>query len=270
MALNKAPTFEEMDDTDLAAQAAAVEESAQARKSADKPQTEVLDSDGQVLATMMPDDEAVAQRALATASVSTAVSTAVKPAAIKNQLAEMKNVFEVDWDSLPRISAESGSFVFKDDSALNLGDEIEIRLLSFQDNYVCHTGNINDDIKHVKWSRDGKVSDDGTNMLAWLEHLKSQNFKDARIDHRLVVVAELLTVKGGQTNERCEELVQFDFPVTARKSFNTHNLQISYKIDRKKMREEDRYFMKLKAVPARNADNKSYTKINVSVGTPRE
>lgn len=210
--------------------------------------------------------DAVAQAAPA-ASTSTAVAAA-RPTAVatarsvtaNNVISTLKDAFPVEFDSLPRIAAEQGAFVFKDDSEEEVGAAIKLQLLSYQDSWVCSPNDKKADVDLVKWSDDGVTSKDGIDLKTHLQDLIEQGYTKAKIQHRCIIVGELLE---GDT-DRLEELVQLDLPESGRRSFNTYQLQASYAVAKGKKTEDDAKQVTLTAVKAKTASGEVYTKIVVS------
>lgn len=221
---------------------------------------EVLQPDALQQSTEVPGTEpkttttAIAERA----PNATAVSTSRAPA-IKNVLAESKDLFRIDYDSLPRIAAEQGAFVLKGDKPEELGKVLDCELVSFQDSWVASPGDNKADIELVKWSDDGKVARDGTDMVAHVAHLKSIGYDKAHISHRQVTVCELQRVDGKE-HHMSGDLVQFDLPESGRKSFNTFNLQASWKVKKGLMLEDDAKQLRLTATKLTTKKGESYTK----------
>lgn len=207
---------------------------------------------------------------VAAAATTTAVATqnirAVTTASAvvaQNVLSTLKDQFRVEYDSLPRISAEQGSFVFKDDSELEVGGEIRLQLISYQDNWVASPNDTKADIDLVKWSDDGITSRDGINMRDHVADLISQGYNRAKLVHRCIIVGEL--VAAGKAGEaRVGELVQLDLPESGRRSFNTYQLQASYAVAKGRKSLEDAALLSLKAVKEKSKAGESYTKIVVS------
>ena len=261
-----AAAFESEEVTQAEAQETAVDKKAvETAVDAKVNKTEVIDADG-VIETVTKVTEAPAANLPAVQSEARTQGGLVmaRGNAIKNVLLDNKDLFRIDWDSLPRISAEQGEFLFKDDTNEELGPNIELKLVSYQDNYVASPGDNKAPIDLVKWSPDGITAQDGTDMKAHIEFLKEEGYSKARISHRQVTVCELLTV-GGKVHERSEDLVQLDLPESGRRSFNTHNLQASYKVSKGSITEEQAAMMQLAAVKMKTKAGESYTKISIGL-----
>lgn len=214
---------------------------------------------------VMAQDTAVAEAPVAATQVAVQAPRALaKPNAksivTQNVLSGSKDAFHIEWDSVPRISAEQGAFIVKTDSGAELGDTLVMELTSYQDRWVASPGDIDADIELVRWSDDGIESADGTNLKEHVKDLIAQGWPKAKIAHRCVVVGELVsTAKGGDT--LLEQLVQIDLPESGRKSFQAYQLQASWAVGKGRKTVEQAAMLNLKAVKDKTKDGKSYTKI---------
>ena len=200
--------------------------------------------------------------AVVVAKTSALVKTTAKAVALVNVVSDVKDAFHVDFDSLPRIIAEQGSMVMKE-GAIELGTFIKLKMLSFQDSYVCSPNDNKAPKELVKFSEDGKVDREGNCLFAHVRELKEQGWVKAKISHRLVVVGELLATGNGAGP--IEDLVQIDLSETGRKSFNTYTLQASYKVAKGKFSAEDSTILRMTAEKARSTSGDVYTKVVVAV-----
>ena len=91
-----------------------------------------------------------------------------------NVISALKDTFRVEFDSLPGIGASQGTFNLKADDT-DIGAEISIQLLSYQESWVASPNDTKADVELVKYSDDGVTSRDGINLLAHLEDLKGNN-----------------------------------------------------------------------------------------------
>lgn len=209
-------------------------------------------------------DVAVAETSTETQVAVQAARPVAKPTAksivTQNVLSGSKDAFHIEWDSVPRISAEQGAFILKDDSGAELGETLVMELTSYQDRWVASPGDIDADIELVRWSDDGIESPDGTNLKEHVRDLIAQGWPKAKIAHRCVVVGELVsTAKGGDT--LLEQLVQIDLPESGRKSFAAYQLQASWAVGKGRKTVEQARMLNLKAVKDKTKDGKSFTKI---------
>ena len=263
--------FEDMDEnldtqqqvSNAAASSAQATATAEAQSGASPTLKGTVEDNGQVHEVTLVDNEPAASTALAAAPAKTAiVKTTAKAIALQNVLSDMKDNFRVDFDSLPRMLAEQGSMVMKD-GAVELGNSVTLKMLSFQDSWVCSPNDNKAPKELVKFSEDGKVDRDGYSLTEHLHKLREEGWTKAKISHRLVVVGELLSTANGAGP--IEDLVQIDLSETGRKSFNTYCLQASYKVAKGKFDAEAATILRMDAVKERSANNEVYTKVKVSV-----
>lgn len=216
-----------------------------------------------------PEDDLETVATPPAAEKSTAVATA-RPTAVAstasavrsmNVLSGLKDAFHVEFDSLPGIAASQGSFSTKADDK-ELGAEVAIQLLSYQDSYVASPNDTKADTDLVKYSDNGVTSKDGVNMAEHVEDLKAQGYSKAKLAHRCVLVGELVSTGNGQGP--VGELVMIDLPASGRKSFETYQLQASYAVAKGSKTPEGASRLTLKAVKDKTKSGEIYTKVVVS------
>lgn len=209
---------------------------------------------------------AQAEPASASTAVATqgtrAVSTA-KAVVTQNVLSDKKDAFYVEFDSMPRIAAEQGSFVVKDSSEADLGPEVKMELMSYQDSWVASPNDKKADVELVKYSDDGITSKDGVDLKAHIEDLKEQGYGNAKIAHRCIIVGELLSA-GPAGEDLVGNLIQVDLPETGRRSFNAFTLQASWAVGKGRKTAAEAAVLTLKAVKEKSRNNEVYTKIVIS------
>ena len=203
-----------------------------------------------------PADEPVKTTALATQGqrALTTASAVMKT----NVISGLKDAFRVEFDSLPAIGASQGTFSLKADDT-DIGNQISIQLLSYQESFVASPNDTKADVELVKYSDDGVTSRDGVNLLAHVEDLKAQGYGKAKINHRNVLVGELLS-----TSVECDkvgELVMIDLPDSGRRAFNTYTLQASYAVAKGRKTPEEAAILTLKAVTEKTKSGEKFTKV---------
>lgn len=200
-----------------------------------------------------------------------ALAVVKKPPTIANVIKPLKDSFQISYDSLPRIAAEQGDFVEKVDGTV-LGQKLVITLLSYQDSYVASTGDRKAPMETVKFSDDPHVAPDGTNLLEHVAYLKANNYPKARLEHRVVIVGELLTVDGKNDKRFCGDLVQISLPPTGRRAFETFILQVSYKAAKGRIEGDQVHTVELVTIKAKSKDDEAFTKIgfNILGSKPKE
>jgi hypothetical protein len=231
-----APAFEAMDDdTATTVQSAAATPTAAPAPAAT---TEVAVQKSSALAVARPNAVAVVKQ---------------------NVLSGMKDAFRVEFDSLPRILASQGSFQFKDTEE-DLGDQVQMQLMSYQDSWTCGPNDTKADAELVKYADNPDTANDGTDLKAHLDDLKAQGYSKASIAHRCVIVGELISSNGKVASDRTGELVQMDLPESGRRSFNTYQLQASYAVGKGRKTAEEAALLTIKAVKEKSKAGEMYTK----------
>lgn len=175
-----------------------------------------------------------------------------------NVISALKDTFRVEFDSLPGIGASQGTFNLKADDT-DIGAEISIQLLSYQESWVASPNDTKADVELVKYSDDGVTSRDGINLLAHVEDLKAQGYGKAKIAHRVILVGELLAT--AKDCDKVGELVMVDLPDSGRRAFNTYVLQASYAVAKGRKTTEEAAILKLKAVPEKTKSGEKFTKV---------
>lgn len=185
----------------------------------------------------------------------------------QNVLSGMKDAFRVEFDSVPRILAvpDTSPLQFKDTEE-KLGDQIKVQLLSYQDSWVCGPNDKKAEPDTVKYSDDGVTTRDGVSLADHLADLKAQGWSKATIQHRCVIVGELLEVNGKNGSERLNTLVQLDLPPTAFSSFKGYQLQASFQVAKGRKTAEEAAVLTIKAEGAKNKGGEAYVKMTFLPG----
>ena len=179
----------------------------------------------------------------------------------QNVISGLQDAFRVEYDSLPSIGASQGTFSIKSDDT-DIGPEIKIQLLSYQDSYTCGPNDTKADVELVKYSDDGITSRDGVDLRKHLNDLLEQGYTKAKIAHRVILVGELLETKNPCNN--IGELVQIDLPDSGRRAFNSYTLQASYAVAKGRKTPEEATILTLKAVIEKSKAGEKYTKVAIS------
>lgn len=242
MALNKAnataATFEAEDETlDQAADTGTAEAAAAAVDTSEAPKTTALAAAG--------------TRALTTAS-------SVMKA---NIISGLQDAFRVEYDSLPAVGASLGTFVRKADET-DLGPELKLQLISYQESWVASPNDTKADVELVKYADNSKTARDGTDLAAHVEDLKAQGYGKAKINHRVILVGELL--EASKDASMVGDLIMVDLPDSGRRSFQTYTLQASYAVAKGRKSAEEATILTLKAVNDKTKSGEKYTKVVIS------
>lgn len=203
--------------------------------------------------------EASTSTALA-APTRTAVAVAGRPRDVLTET--YKDAFKVDWNTLNRIQATNGNFVDVEANKSVIGTEILFELMSFQQNWQISPGtDDDDDIKHVRYSDDGKFTTEGEDINEYLQALKAADYGDAKCTERLILAG---TIVGGTHDGK---LVQLNLPPTSKSAFDRFKMQASIDISKGKRSPADLATLKLKAVPQSKGKN-TWTVVHFDYANP--
>lgn len=180
--------------------------------------------------------EGAAASTTAAASTSTAVAAA-KPHAVALATTKLVpvldgllNAFKVEYNTLPRLQVNQGSYLLFDKNKKSLGSMVQFQLLSFQANWVISPGTDGDEgLEHVKYSDDGKITKDGRDCFEYLEDLKKE-FPKASMKERCVLVVELLGSNGDEKGieEEYNKLYQVDLAPSSKNKFDAYKAQTAF------------------------------------------
>lgn len=207
------------------------------------------------------------EAAPAPASTSTAVAAPTRTAvAVAGRPKDVvtdtyKDAFTVDWNTLSRIQATNGNFVDVEANKAVIGPEIMFEMMSFQQNWQISPGtDDDDDIKHVRYSNDGKFTTEGEDINEYLQALKVAGYEDAKSSERVILAG---TILGGSHDGK---LVQMNLAPTSKAAFDRFKMQASIDISKGKRSAADLAVLKLKAVPQSKGKN-TWTVVHFDYGT---
>lgn len=173
-------------------------------------------------------------------------------------IAQLKDALPVDFNTLAQVQANQGKFRDKE-TEKNLGETIEIELLSWQDSFVVGPNDTKAPKELVKYSDDGKVAKDGTDMLQHLEMLKRDGYTKAKLQQRCVLVGALLAAEKDQN--LVGQLIQIDLSPQSRAMFMRYNANAAWLLKSGKLDEDTVKTLVLTAAAAKGPDNTDYTKV---------
>lgn len=212
-----------------------------------------------------------ATAAAAPASTSTAVAQAPshaisakvngKPVPVMKE--EYKDKLPLEWNTLHRIQCNQGQFLDMEDNKKPIGGVIEMELMTFQDSFQISPGSNDPQAKElVRYSDDGKTTNKGEDCQQYLEELRANDWKDAKMSPR-VVLAGVLTKCNNPA--LIGKMVQIDLSQTSKSQFDRHQLQISFDVAKGiKTRDHEQIgFLQMTAVP-RSKGDKSWTECTFS------
>lgn len=177
--------------------------------------------------------------------------------------AALKDALVVDFNTLPNLKAEQGSF-FERESGTKLGEWLDLQLLSFQDDWAVTPGDSKADKKLARYSNDGITCTDGTPVAEHLQTLKAQGFPNAKLQKRIVLVGALVgTEKNGDAF--VGNLHQISLPPTGKAKFEQYKANTAWRASQGTVDAQAATSMRLTATVAKGPDNTSYTLVNFSM-----
>ncbi|MDI1360636.1 hypothetical protein [Methylotenera sp.] len=168
----------------------------------------------------------------ATVAIAKAQNTAVGAVAPKFQtvLSEFENALPIiDFGVIPRLKGSNGQIMDGDNASL--GNNVQITLVSFNDQFVLTPGEDSDEAtKLVRYSSDGVTIDaTGQSVAEYINYLVvTEGYKDASVKHYLEVIGILNTAAEGQ--KHLGDMVQLSLSPQSRKAFDGYRIQRSVKV----------------------------------------
>lgn len=200
-----------------------------------------------------------------------------------NILMGLTDKLRVNWEDFQTINANLGQFQMKSEDGMQIGAEIELHLVSVQEQWVSTPGDMDaegeglvlysdDGINaaadaqevedHVEWLKGRGVEDrDRLTLKEHQEYLKSMNHKKAHVQHKVILVGKLIKANDAAT-EHIGDLVQVHLPDTGRRKFNSHAKQAAFHLIEGVVTPDDVKFIKLTAKTA-GTPKLQYTQVNV-------
>lgn len=240
-AATSANKFESMDDTSTATAVA------------EKPATVVADIPVQAAAEAAPATpaaEAAAPEAPA-AEAEAAKTTAVvvqnaKAGAVAvtkkltGALSEYENQFDsasIGFGTFPRVTV--GLDGFSKDATTDLGKEIKIEVMSYNNRWVASPGTDDEEAKkHVRYSNDGKTiastgDDNGMDIMEYIQEMKTvHGLSDAGLKEYLAIYGFLTFANGAEIDEADREIIELQVPPQSKARFQRHQITEGVKIAR--------------------------------------
>lgn len=201
-----------------------------------------------------------AEKAKTSVTVSEPVATTPAVKVDLRAMEQFKDAMPVEYNTLSQIVANSGNFMDRESKTI-LGDTIVFKLLSYQDSYVLSPNDDDAPDDTVKYSNDGIVCSDGTDVKSHLEFLKSNGFPKAALKQRVVLVVALESaIKSDKFNS---SLVQIDLSPSSRTMWKRYMANVAYGVSIGKTQPEKASRVKAETVIARNGTN-TFTQVQFS------
>lgn len=168
----------------------------------------------------------------------------------------------IDFGVLPRLKGSNGLILDADNA--KLGSEVQITLISFNNQFVITPGEDSDEAtKLVKYSSDGVTIDEtGQSVADYIKYLVDvEGYKDASSKHYLELVGILNSAE--KDTEHLGNMVQLSLSPQSRKSFEAYRLQKSVKIRMGRDTEEGAEELTIRAV-VKTMGNYTFTILQVT------
>lgn len=174
-----------------------------------------------------------------------------------NAITELKGAYTVQYDSLAQILAAQGTFTERE-SDTNMGSRLVFELMSYQEQFVVSPNDDKASKELVRYSADGKVCSDGTDVQEHLKHLRDElNYKNARVNSRYILVGALVSAE--RTKDFDGQLMQIDLSPKSRGQFDRYRIQSAYDIGKGKFTADESKVLEMTAEVATNGANQKYT-----------
>lgn len=187
-----------------------------------------FESDDVVTSTKTSAESATAMVAAPTSAP--AVAATQSPAAValtqaRDAFDQFRNALPVEYNTLDQIIASNGNFVERETKTV-LGDTVHFDLLSFQDSFVVSPEDDNAPGEIVRYSNDGVVCSDGSDVKEHLDWLHQNGYPKARLKQRVVVVGAVTSA--AKTDKFNGQLVQFDLSPASRTLWQRFAISAAY------------------------------------------
>ena len=223
-------------------------------------------------ADMIAATAAAAKTAAATAAPAEAAHTANVPTvqatgavalrAAKGAFEAFRDALRVDYNTLDQIIASNGNFVERENKTV-LGDTVTFDLLSFQDSFVVSPEDDKAPKETVRYSDDGLVCSDGTDVKEHLDWLRASGYPKARLKQRVVVVGAITSAM--KTEKFNGQLVQFDLSPASRTMWQRFVANVTYGLTTGRITQEQASKVKAEAqLKSRGSETYTVAAFNVA------
>lgn len=198
-----------------------------------------------------------------TANVPTVQATgAVALRAAKGAFEAFRDALRVDYNTLDQIIASNGNFVERENKTV-LGDTVTFDLLSFQDSFVVSPEDDKAPKETVRYSDDGLVCSDGTDVKEHLDWLRASGYPKARLKQRVVVVGAITSA--AKTEKFNGQLVQFDLSPASRTMWQRFVANVTYGLTTGRITQEQASKVKAEAqLKSRGSETYTVAAFNVA------
>ena len=139
-----------------------------------------------------------------------------------------ENVFVVEFNTLPQVKADQGSFKLADGDK-SLGDTITLDLVSWQWQWQLATGDIENpkSKEFLRYSKDGITAENGDNMAEILALAKAGGFPKSKIQERIVIVGSFVDA-GKQSKGWNGKFISIDMSPSSVGNFKAFQLEVAH------------------------------------------
>lgn len=187
-----------------------------------------FESDDVVTSTKTSAESATAMVAAPTSAPAVAATQSPAAGALaqaRDAFDQFRNALPVEYNTLDQIIASNGNFVERETKTA-LGDTVHFDLLSFQDSFVVSPEDDNAPGEIVRYSNDGVVCSDGSDVKEHLYWLHQNGYPKARLKQRVVVVGAVTSA--AKTDKFNGQLVQFDLSPASRTLWQRFAISAAY------------------------------------------
>jgi hypothetical protein len=178
---------------------------------AEQPKFEENETQAQTATVEQPkvSDDAAAKAGVSASTAVAKIAAGSLAHAIKteNVLAKMRDAIPaVEFGTFPRLIGANGAVCVKTDNSRNLGETVDVQLLSWSETFVVSPGSDKEEAKDfVRYSRDGVTIDEtGEDVNQYLKYLReTEGYKDASKKKYIELIGFLTASQksGGPTGE---------------------------------------------------------------------
>jgi hypothetical protein len=177
-------------------------------------------------------------------------------------LEDLKNALPaIEFGVLPRLTGSNGQIMDADKN--KLGEQIEVQLISWNDEFCATPGDDSDEAKEkVKYSRDGTTLDGtGASVADYIKLLQTEGYSKASVKKYTQLICIL--TDSAKPSEHVGNMVLVSLSPQSGKSFQGYQLQESVKVARGK-RSADGVENLVISTQVKSKNNKDFTLLNVT------
>lgn len=176
-------------------------------------------------------------------------------------LTDLKDAVRVDWDTLERLVAGTGSI--DDGDGNSVGTWVKLTLMSFQDTWEVVPGSQEEKAKKlVRYSEDGvHLRESGTTVAQYLDELREMGYEGASLKHKNILVGILDEAE--KDTSLLGEVIQISLSPQSRKTFERYRLSRTAKVNMGKASADGSECIKITAEPKKFGANK-FTQLTVT------